>query len=177
MTKINKNCSLYIVNCKLKTLSLHRVCTKSFLMKHLFIETYGCQMNVADSEVIASVMKMAGYETCDSLEQADAILLNTCSVRENAENKIFNRLETLYALKKRGRKLIIGIVGCMAERVKEELINKYHADLVAGPDSYLSLPELFAAAEIGEKAINIELSTTETYRDIIPERICGSHIS
>ncbi len=134
-------------------------------------------MNVADSEVIASVMKMAGYETCDSLEQADAILLNTCSVRENAENKIFNRLETLYALKKRGRKLIIGIVGCMAERVKEELINKYHADLVAGPDSYLSLPELFAAAEIGEKAINIELSTTETYRDIIPERICGSHIS
>jgi len=146
-------------------------------MKHLFIETYGCQMNVADSEVIASVMKMAGYETCDSLEQADAILLNTCSVRENAENKIFNRLETLYALKKRGRKLIIGIVGCMAERVKEELINKYHADLVAGPDSYLSLPELFAAAEIGEKAINIELSTTETYRDIIPERICGSHIS
>lgn len=146
-------------------------------MKHLFIETYGCQMNVADSEVIASVMKMAGYETCDFLEQADAILLNTCSVRENAENKIFNRLETLYALKKRGRKLIIGIVGCMAERVKEELINKYHADLVAGPDSYLSLPELFAAAEIGEKAINIELSTTETYRDIIPERICGSHIS
>ena len=146
-------------------------------MKHLFIETYGSQMNVADSEVIASVMKMAGYETCDSLEQADAILLNTCSVRENAENKIFNRLETLYALKKRGRKLIIGIVGCMAERVKEELINKYHADLVAGPDSYLSLPELFAAAEIGEKAINIELSTTETYRDIIPERICGSHIS
>lgn len=146
-------------------------------MKHLFIETYGCQMNVADSEVIASVMKMAGYETCDSLEQADAILLNTCSVRKNAENKIFNRLETLYALKKRGRKLIIGIVGCMAERVKEELINKYHADLVAGPDSYLSLPELFAAAEIGEKAINIELSTTETYRDIIPERICGSHIS
>lgn len=145
-------------------------------MKQLFIETYGCQMNVADSEVIASVMKMAGYETCDDLEQADAILLNTCSVRENAENKIYNRLETLNALRKKGRKLIVGVVGCMAERVKDNLINDYGVDIVAGPDSYLSLPELFAAAEVGEKAINIELSTTETYRDIIPERICGAHV-
>ena len=145
-------------------------------MKQLFIETYGCQMNVADSEVIASVMKMAGYETCDDLEQADAILLNTCSVRENAENKIYNRLDTLNALRKKGRKLIVGVVGCMAERVKEDLINDYGVDIVAGPDSYLSLPELFAAAEVGEKAINIELSTTETYRDIIPERICGAHV-
>lgn len=162
---------------EIKTLPLHRVCTKSFLMKHLFIETYGCQMNVADSEVIASVMKMAGYETCDSLDQADAILLNTCSVRENAENKIYHRLESLHALQKKGRKLIIGIVGCMAERVKEDLINHHHVDIVAGPDSYLSLPELFAAAEMGEKAINIELSTTETYRDVIPERICGNRIS
>ena len=134
-------------------------------------------MNVADSEVIASVMKMAGYETCDSLDQADAILLNTCSVRENAENKIYHRLESLHALQKKGRKLIIGIVGCMAERVKEDLINHHHVDIVAGPDSYLSLPELFAAAEMGEKAINIELSTTETYRDVIPERICGNRIS
>ena len=92
-------------------------------MKQLFIETYGCQMNVADSEVIASVMKMAGYETCDDLEQADAILLNTCSVRENAENKIYNRLDTLNALRKKGRKLIVGVVGCMAERVKDNLIN------------------------------------------------------
>lgn len=145
-------------------------------MKQLFIETYGCQMNVADSEVIASVMKMAGYETCDDLEQADAILLNTCSVRENAENKIYNRLDTLNALRKKGRKLIVGVVGCMAERVKDNLINDYGVDIVAGPDSYLSLPELFAAAEVGEKAINIELSTTETYRDIIPERICGAHV-
>ena len=145
-------------------------------MKQLFIETYGCQMNVADSEVIASVMKMAGYETCDDLEQADAILLNTCSVRENAENKIYNRLDTLNALRKKGRKLIVGVVGCMAERVKDDLINEYGVDIVAGPDSYLSLPELFAAAEVGEKAINIELSTTETYRDIIPERICGAHV-
>ncbi|MBO4430761.1 MAG: tRNA (N6-isopentenyl adenosine(37)-C2)-methylthiotransferase MiaB [Bacteroidaceae bacterium] len=146
-------------------------------MKKLFIETYGCQMNVADSEVIASVMKMAGYETCESLEDADAVLLNTCSVRENAENKIYNRLEALYALQKKGRAFIIGVVGCMAERVKEELIEKHHVNLVAGPDSYLSLPELFAAAELGEQAINVELSTTETYRDVIPERVCGGHIS
>ena len=156
---------------------MQRFCTNSFLMKKLFIETYGCQMNVADSEVIASVMKMAGYETCESLEDADAVLLNTCSVRENAENKIYNRLEALYALQKKGRAFIIGVVGCMAERVKEELIEKHHVNLVAGPDSYLSLPELFAAAELGEQAINVELSTTETYRDVIPERVCGGHIS
>lgn len=146
-------------------------------MKNLFIETYGCQMNVADSEVIASVMKMADYETCQNIDEADAVLLNTCSVRENAENKIYNRLEQLHALQKKGKRIIIGVVGCMAERVKEELIEKHHVDLVAGPDSYLSLPELFAAAEVGEKAINIELSTTETYRDVIPERVCGGHIS
>lgn len=150
---------------------------KIILMKKLFIETYGCQMNVADSEVIASVMKMAGYESCDSLDEADAILLNTCSVRENAENKIYSRLEQLHALQKKGRKLIIGVVGCMAERVKDDLIEHHHVDLVAGPDSYLTLPELFAAVEMGEKAINIELSTTETYRDVIPERVCGGHIS
>ncbi len=157
-------------------------------MKKLFIETYGCQMNVADSEVIASVMKMAGYETCDSIDEADAVLLNTCSVRENAENKIYNRLESLHAYKKKrlaqdeaskgpkGNPLIVGVVGCMAERVKEDLIEHHHVDLVAGPDSYLSLPELFAAAEVGERAINVELSTTETYRDVIPERVCGGHI-
>ena len=150
---------------------------KFILMKQLFIETYGCQMNVADSEVIASVMKMAGYETCDSIEEADAVLLNTCSVRENAENKIYSRLEAFHALQKKGHAFIIGVVGCMAERVREELIEHHHVNLVAGPDSYLSLPELFAAAEIGEKAINVELSTTETYRDVIPERVCGSHIS
>ena len=150
---------------------------KFILMKQLFIETYGCQMNVADSEVIASVMKMAGYETCDSIEEADAVLLNTCSVRENAENKIYSRLEALHALQKKGHAFIIGVVGCMAERVREELIEHHHVNLVAGPDSYLSLPELFAAAEIGERAINVELSTTETYRDVIPERVCGSHIS
>ena len=136
-------------------------------------------MNVADSEVIASVMKMAGYETCESVDEADAVLLNTCSVRENAENKIYNRLEALYSLKKKhqgDKKLIVGVVGCMAERVREDLIEHHHVDLVAGPDSYLSLPELFAAAELGEKAIHVELSTTETYRDIIPERVCGGQV-
>ena len=150
---------------------------KSSLMKKLFIETYGCQMNVADSEVIASVMKMAGYETCQDIGDADAVLLNTCSVRDNAEQKILNRLETLNFMRRRDRHFIIGVVGCMAERVREELIEKHHADLVAGPDAYLALPELFASAEMGEKAINVELSTTETYRDVIPERVCGSRIS
>ncbi len=146
-------------------------------MKKLYIETYGCQMNVADSEVIASVMKLAGYDSCQELDEADAVLLNTCSVRENAENKIYNRLEALKALKTGGRRLIVGVVGCMAERVKDNLIEQYGVDLVAGPDSYLSLPDLFASVEVGEKAINVELSTSETYRDVIPERICGNHVS
>ena len=136
-------------------------------------------MNVADSEVIASVMKMAGYETCENLDEANAILLNTCSVRDNAEQKILNRLEALNAVKqKRGKGgLIVGVVGCMAERVKDELIEHHHVDLVAGPDSYLTLPDLFAAAEVGEKAINIELSTTETYKDVLPTRIHANHVS
>ena len=136
-------------------------------------------MNVADSEVIASVMKMAGYETCKNLDEANAILLNTCSVRDNAEQKILNRLEALNAVKQKRRKggLIVGVVGCMAERVKDELIEHHHVDLVAGPDSYLTLPELFAAAEMGEKAINIELSTTETYKDVLPTRIHANHVS
>lgn len=145
-------------------------------MKKLYIETYGCQMNVADSEVIASVMKMADYESQPNIEGADAVLLNTCSIRDNAEQKIVNRLEALWALKRK-RKMIIGVVGCMAERVKEELIEQHHVDVVAGPDSYLHLPELFAEAERGGKAIDVELSTTETYRDILPERICSNRIS
>ena len=146
-------------------------------MKKLYIETYGCQMNVADSEVVASVMKMAGYETTDSLDDANAVFLNTCSVRDNAEQKIIHRLEVLNALRRKGRKLIVGVLGCMAERVKEQLLTDYGADLVAGPDAYLSLPDLVAQAELGQKAINIELSTTETYRDIIPQRLCGPQIS
>ena len=127
-------------------------------------------MNVADSEVVASVMRMAGYETCETLDEADAVFLNTCSVRDNAEQKIINRLEALHAL-------VIGVLGCMAERVKEELIENHHVDLVAGPDAYLSLPDLIAQVELGHKAINVELSVAETYRDVIPQRVCGSHIS
>lgn len=147
-------------------------------MKKLYIETYGCQMNVADSEVVASVMKMADYEICDQEEEADAIFLNTCSVRENAENKIYHRLDTLHAdCKKNDRKLILGVLGCMAERVKDDLIANHHTNLVCGPDSYLQLPDMIAQCEMGHNAINIELSKTETYRDIVPQRIGGSHVS
>ena len=172
-------------------------------MKKLFIETYGCQMNVADSEVVASVMKMAGYDVCEDIADADAVFLNTCSVRDNAEQKIYHRLEELNALRNKKmsverralsgktaeidadaaqhptpntQPLIIGVLGCMAERVKDDLLNNHHADLVAGPDSYLSLPDLIAQAETGHKAMNIELSTTETYRDIVPKRIFGAKI-
>ena len=135
-------------------------------------------MNVADSEVVASVMGMAGYEVTDNQDEADAVFLNTCSVRDNAEQKIFSRLDYYHALqKKQGRRIIVGVLGCMAERVKEQLIEAHHADLVAGPDAYLTLPDLIAQAECGQKAINVELSTTETYRDIVPQRICGPHIS
>ena len=143
----------------------------------LFIETYGCQMNVADSEVVASIMEMAGYAITDNIEDADAILLNTCSIRDNAEQKIVSRLQFLASLRRKGRKIIVGVIGCMAERVKDTLINDHGVDLVAGPDSYLDLPNLFAAVEAGEKAINVELSTTETYRDVIPSRIGGNRIS
>ena len=146
-------------------------------MKKLYIETYGCQMNVADSEVVASIMKMAGYEVCDTLDDADAVFLNTCSVRDNAEQKIYHRLEVLHAQQKKGHHRIIGVLGCMAERVKEDLLEHHHVDLVAGPDSYLSLPDLIAQAENGHKAINITLSTTETYKDIIPQRLHGARIS
>ena len=145
--------------------------------RHLFIETYGCQMNVADSEVVASIMGMAGYAVTDNIEEADAILLNTCSIRDNAEQKIVSRLQFLASLRRKGRKIIIGVIGCMAERVKDSLINNHGVDLVAGPDSYLDLPNLFAAVEAGEKAINVELSTTETYRDVIPSRIGGNRVS
>ncbi len=145
-------------------------------MKKLLIETYGCQMNVADSEVVASVMGMAGYELCDKIEDADAVFLNTCSVRDNAEQKIINRLEFLRSLQRKGQKLIIGVLGCMAERVKDQLIEEHGADLVVGPDAYMSLPDLVAQVEAGHKAINVELSLTETYSDVVPQRICGPHI-
>ena len=145
--------------------------------KKLYIETYGCQMNVADSEVVASIMKMAGYDVTEAEADADVIFLNTCSIRENAENKIYHRLETLHAEQKKGRKLIVGVLGCMAERVKDDLINNYHANLVCGPDAYLSLPEMIAAVEVGEKAIDVKLSTTETYRNVLPQRLGAGRVS
>lgn len=147
--------------------------------RRLLIETYGCQMNVADTEVVASIMEMAGYSLCDDLEQADAVFLNTCSIRDNAEQKIIGRLQFLNSLrrKRRGRGLIIGVIGCMAERVKDDLIANHGVDLVAGPDSYLDLPGLIASVEAGQKAINVELSTTETYRDVIPVRLPGNTVS
>ncbi len=154
-------------------------------MKKLYIETYGCQMNVADSEVVASVMQMAGYETTENLDEADAVFLNTCSVRDNAEQKIYHRLEALDALRRQRKhstlhtphsSLIIGVLGCMAERVKDDLLENHHCDLVAGPDAYLSLPDLIAQAETGHKAMNIELSTSETYKDIVPQRLHGAKI-
>ena len=146
-------------------------------MKKLYIETYGCQMNVADSEVVASVMQMAGYEMCQDEAEADAIFMNTCSVRENAENKIYNRLDTLHAEQKKGRKVILGVLGCMAERVKDDLIENHDAQVVAGPDSYLNLPDMIAQAEAGNKAIDIALSKTETYKDIVPQRVALAKIS
>nr|MDE6197348.1 tRNA (N6-isopentenyl adenosine(37)-C2)-methylthiotransferase MiaB [Muribaculaceae bacterium] len=147
--------------------------------KRLFIETYGCQMNVADSEVVASVMEMAGYGLADDIESADAVLLNTCSIRDNAEQKIVARLQALNAMrrKRRGGRMLIGVIGCMAERVRDELVSMHGVDLVAGPDAYLDLPALFAAAEAGEQAVNVELSTTETYRDVVPARIPGQNVS
>lgn len=146
--------------------------------KRLYIETYGCQMNVADSEVVAAVMDTVGYVMTDDIDKADAVLLNTCSIRDNAEQKIHSRLQYLASLKrKRHGRLTVGVIGCMAERVKDDLIENHGVDLVAGPDSYLDLPALFASVESGEKAINVELSTTETYRDIIPMKITGNRVS
>ncbi|MBQ7513330.1 MAG: tRNA (N6-isopentenyl adenosine(37)-C2)-methylthiotransferase MiaB, partial [Prevotella sp.] len=153
-------------------------------MKKLYIETYGCQMNVADSEVVASVMQMAGYETTEDINEADAVFLNTCSVRDNAEQKIYHRLEALNAIRRQRlaspqtahqSPLIIGVLGCMAERAQHDLLDNHYCDLVAGPDAYLSLPDLIAQAETGHKAMNIELSTSETYRDVVPQRIGLGH--
>ena len=145
--------------------------------RKLFIETYGCQMNVADSEVVASIMKMDGYSMTENIEEADAIFVNTCSVRDNAEQKIYGRLQYFQSLKRKKKSLIVGVLGCMAERVKEDLIHVHHADLVVGPDSYLDLPNLVGAVEHGEKAINVELSTQETYKDVIPLKLPGVYIS
>ncbi|MDD2611765.1 MAG: tRNA (N6-isopentenyl adenosine(37)-C2)-methylthiotransferase MiaB, partial [Bacteroidales bacterium] len=142
----------------------------------VFIETYGCQMNVADSEVVASILEMDGFILTDKLAEADLVLMNTCSIRDNAEQKIISRLQYFQSQKKKGKRMVVGVLGCMAERVKEKLISENHADIVVGPDAYLDLPNLIGAVQKGEKAINIELSTTETYKDIIPTRLGNAKI-
>jgi tRNA-2-methylthio-N6-dimethylallyladenosine synthase len=144
--------------------------------KKLFIETYGCQMNVADSEVVASIMQMDGFELTDKIADADAIFVNTCSIRDNAEQKVIQRLRYFQSLKRKNKKLIVGVIGCMAERVKDELISDFGVNIVVGPDAYLDIPHLIGEVENGNKAINVELSTTETYRDVLPSRI-GNPIS
>lgn len=150
---------------------------KDFPDRKLYIETYGCQMNVADSEVVASIMQTDGYIMTEKPEEADAIFVNTCSVRDNAEQRVLNRLQYLQSFRRKRPKLIIGVLGCMAERVKDELIREHGVDLVAGPDAYMDLPNLAGAVEQGEKAINIALSTQETYRDVIPLKSGGLRIS
>ena len=146
--------------------------------KKLFIETYGCQMNVADSEVVAAIMEMDGYTLTDNDKDADAIFVNTCSIRDNAEQKVLQRLDYFNALKRKNNKnLIVGVLGCMAERIQSDLIKKHNVDVVVGPDAYLDLPSLIGAAESGEKVMNVELSKTETYKDVIPVKMGGANIS
>lgn len=147
------------------------------MAKKLFIETYGCQMNVADSEVVASIMQTIDYDVTTNMDEADAVFINTCSIRDNAEQKIHTRLQFFQNLKKKKKNLIIGLLGCMAERTKDELIATKMVDLVIGPDAYLDLPNLVSSAEKGLAAINVQLSTTETYKSIIPARIGGNMIS
>ena len=156
---------------------LCRLKSRKEKMKKLFLETYGCQMNVADSEVVAAIMDNAGYEVTQVEEEADAIFVNTCSIRDNAEQKIHGRLQVFRQRKQNRPGLIVGVLGCMAERMKDELLATGVVDLVVGPDAYLDLPNLVGAVERGEKSINVELSTTETYKDVIPQRLCGAAIS
>jgi tRNA-2-methylthio-N6-dimethylallyladenosine synthase len=133
-------------------------------------------MNVADSEVVASIMQMDGFEITENIGEANAVFVNTCSVRDNAEQKVIHRLQQLNAMKKKNKGMIVGVIGCMAERVKDELITDHKVDVVVGPDAYLDIPNLINSVEQGEKAINVELSKTETYKDVLPTRI-GKSIS
>ncbi len=144
------------------------------MMKKFYIETYGCQMNVADSEVVAAIMQTTDCEITDDIANADIVMLNTCSIRDNAEQKVQHRLQELGGKNKKGK--IIGVIGCMAERIGDELVRDYGVDFVAGPDAYMDIPNLLAQCEQGERAINVTLSKTETYRDIMPARI-GKQIS
>ncbi len=146
--------------------------------KQLYIETYGCQMNVNDSEVVAAILKDEGFVYNENINEADLILINTCSIRENAENRVFQRLQDVKKLRAANENLLIGVIGCMAERLKDQLLdNKLLADLVVGPDAYRNLPELVVIAEKSKRAINVHLSATETYGDILPYRVGNNRIS
>ena len=140
--------------------------------KKLFIETYGCQMNVADSEVVASIMQMDGFEITENIGEANAVFVNTCSVRDNAEQKVIHRLQQLNAMKKKNKGLIVGVIGCMAERLKTKLLEEDKVvDIVVGPDAYRDLPNLIGGAEDGDRMVNVLLSREETYADISPVRL------
>ena len=146
-------------------------------MKKFYIETYGCQMNVADSEVVAAIMQTTDCEITDYIEEAEIIILNTCSIRDNAEQKVQHRLQELRGGRNRKKDTrTIGVIGCMAERMGKELVRDWGVDFVAGPDAYMDIPNLLAQCEQGLEAVNIELSTTETYREVMPARI-GKQIS
>ena len=146
-------------------------------MKKLYIETYGCQMNVADTEVVFSLLKPHGYERTEDMSEADVIMANTCSVRDNAEQRIHGRIEQFYLQKKARPEVLVGILGCMAERMKEELLESGKVDIVAGPDAYRSLPVLLQNAAPGQPQINVQLSREETYAEIVPVRLDKNGVS
>jgi tRNA-2-methylthio-N6-dimethylallyladenosine synthase len=144
----------------------------------LYIETYGCQMNVNDSEVVASVMRGQGYGMCSAPESADLVLINTCSIRENAEQRVWGRLAELRALKRKKPQLMLGVIGCMAERLKEKLLEQEQSvDIVVGPDAYRDLPSLVSMAKAGQKGVNVELSREETYAEVAPVRYDSNGVS
>jgi tRNA-2-methylthio-N6-dimethylallyladenosine synthase len=144
----------------------------------LYIETYGCQMNTADSEVVASILRDQGYEQTEQMDQADLILVNTCSIRENAEQRVWGRLNVFKQEKKRRPDITIGLIGCMAERLKDKLLEEEKSlDLIVGPDGYRELPKLIDEVQSGQKAINVLLSKEETYADIAPVRYSKNKVS
>ncbi|MBQ5394276.1 MAG: MiaB/RimO family radical SAM methylthiotransferase, partial [Alistipes sp.] len=168
------NCELRIVNCELKN-SLRPLTGEG---RKLFIETYGCQMNVGDTEIVVSILQEEGYRYTEKIEEADVILLNTCSIRDNAEQRIWGRLSEMRRFRKAKPSLKIGIIGCMAERLKEKLTEGRDAvDIVAGPDSYRDLPRLLREAEAGGHGVNTLLSQEETYAEIAPVRLDKNGVS
>ena len=146
--------------------------------RRLFVETYGCQMNVGDTEIVVSIMQGEGYVYTEHIDEADVVLINTCSIRDNAEQRVISRLQYFNSLRRKNRRLIVGVLGCMAERLKEKLVEgPYGVDVVAGPDAYRDLPRLVREAEAGGKGVNVLLSTEETYAEIAPVRLDRNGVS